>query len=93
MIDPRLKPLFNLRSSEKTYFSRPPSNCKRARIAWDQHTKDGRRIKWMRLDQGAWAAEREDGEMYAVVFGWKKRLEAFELMESMEKSNQKVRTK
>lgn len=48
------------RTSDKFYTSRPPSNCRRARKAWDRLLQDGP-IKRMRLLDGYWGAEREDG--------------------------------
>lgn len=50
------------RTGTRTYHSRPPSNCKRARAAWDYLAKDGP-IEWMTLLDGYWGACRPNGSM------------------------------
>ncbi len=48
------------RTGTRRYESRPPSNCRRARAAWDYHSKDGP-VMWLQLLDGYWGAMREDG--------------------------------
>jgi hypothetical protein len=48
------------RTGTRTYEKRPPSNCRRARAAWDFHTKKGGPIVWMQLLDGYWGAFRGD---------------------------------
>lgn len=50
------------RTSDKVYRSRPPANCRSARAAWDYHLNDGPIVS-MRLLDGYWGAEREDGRI------------------------------
>jgi len=49
------------RSSDKFYKARPPSNCRSARLAWDQLITSGPILR-MRLLDGYWGAERENGD-------------------------------
>jgi hypothetical protein len=53
------------RSSHVIYKTRPPSSCRTARKAWDKHAKKGR-IIWMRLLDGYWGAELEDGKLCEI---------------------------
>ncbi len=48
------------RSGSRRYETRPPANCKKARLAWDQHAEDGPVI-WLQLLDGYWGAMRLDG--------------------------------
>ena len=48
------------RTSDKFYTSRPPANCRSARLAWDILLRKGP-ITRMRLLDGYWGAERENG--------------------------------
>lgn len=48
------------RTSHKVYTSRPPANCKSARAAWDKLLQKGSIVR-MRLLDGYWGAERENG--------------------------------
>lgn len=50
------------RTGTRRYNSRPPANCRSARAAWDAHAEEGS-IVWLRLLDGYWGAEREDGRI------------------------------
>lgn len=45
------------RTGTRTYTTRPPSNCKTARRAWDFFAKEGP-IVWMSLLDGYWGVQR-----------------------------------
>lgn len=48
------------RTSDKFYTSRPRANCASARAAWDILSKTGPIVR-LRLLDGYWGAERENG--------------------------------
>lgn len=50
------------RTGTRRYKGRPPSNCKRARAAWDHHLKGGP-VVWLQLLDGYWGAMRPNGEI------------------------------
>lgn len=50
------------RSGTRQYLTRPPSNCRRARAAWDRHAETGH-VVWLQLLDGYWGAMREDGHI------------------------------
>lgn len=50
------------RTSHKFYSSRPPANCVSARQAWDILILDGPIVS-MRLLDGLWMCERENGDL------------------------------
>jgi hypothetical protein len=50
------------RTGTRTYETRPPANCRRARAAWDAHLKNGP-IVWLYLLDGYWGAKRENGDI------------------------------
>jgi len=53
------------RDGTRRYTSRPPSNCKSARAAWDHHAESGP-IVWLQLLDGYWGACRENGHIDEV---------------------------
>lgn len=59
------------RTSNKQYTERPPANCRTARNAWDFLARRGEeagngRVKWLRLLDGYWGCEFENGEFEDV---------------------------
>lgn len=62
------------RTSSKVYTSRPPANCASARAAWDKLSLTGPIVS-LRLLDGYWGAEREDGHWDDVenIFALEKR--------------------
>ena len=51
------------RTSDKMWRSRPPANCRAARLAWDMLADDGP-VATMRLVDGLWMCQREkDGHV------------------------------
>jgi hypothetical protein len=62
------------RTSAKFYTSRPPANCASARAAWDILSKKGPIVR-LRLLDGYWGAERENGHWDDVenIFALEKR--------------------
>jgi hypothetical protein len=62
------------RTSDKFYTSRPPANCASARLAWDILSKKGPIVR-LRLLDGYWGAERENGQWDDVenIFALEKR--------------------
>jgi hypothetical protein len=50
------------RDGTRRYTSRPPSNCRSARAAWDVHTAKGPVI-WLQLLDGYWGAMRQNGDI------------------------------
>jgi hypothetical protein len=50
------------RTSHKFYKSRPPANCVTARKAWDLLAQKGPIVS-MRLLDGLWMCERENGDL------------------------------
>ncbi len=50
------------RTGTRRYKSRPPSNCRAAREAWDEHAKTGP-VVWLQLLDGYWGAMRENGDI------------------------------
>lgn len=50
------------RTGTRQYTSRPPANCRSARMAWDAHLQNGP-IVWLQLLDGYWGACRENGNI------------------------------
>lgn len=65
------------RTSYKFYTSRPPANCASARAAWDILVKKGPIVQ-LRLLDGYWGAERENGQWDDVenIFAMQRRRDA-----------------
>jgi hypothetical protein len=54
------------RTGTRTYFDRPPANCRRARAAWDYFAETGP-IVWLHLLDGYWGCERENGDIEEIA--------------------------
>lgn len=50
------------RTGLRRYRSRPPANCRSARMAWDLHAQKGP-VVWLQLLDGYWGACRENGDI------------------------------